>query len=227
MKRFYKDVSVAEHEAAFQLHLDGKPLKTPSGVALAIPALALAEAVAREWREAGATFDPQSLPLTRLAFAAAMPARRARIVEQLLGFGRSDLLCYRAEAPDALVARQAAAWDPLLEWAAEAHGARLAITSGIKFVPQPAQALRALEAALEKRDDFSLAAIHAATPIAGSLVIGLALADGRLDAAEAFAAAHLDESFQAEQWGRDGEAEERLAGRRSELEAAERFLRLL
>ncbi|HXL99009.1 MAG TPA: ATP12 family protein [Rhizomicrobium sp.] len=227
MKRFYKDVSVAGHDGAFQVHLDGKPLKTPSGVVLAIPARALAEAVAREWHETGATFDPQLLPLTRLAFAAAAPAQRARIVEQLIGFGRSDLLCYRAEAPAALVARQAAAWDLLLDWVAETHGARLTVTSGIKFVPQPEAALRALEVALEKRDDFSLAAIHAATPIAGSLVIGLALADGRLDAAEAFAAAHLDESFQAEQWGRDTEAEERLAGRRSELEAAERFLRLL
>ncbi len=229
MKRFYRDVSVGEADGAFRILLDGKALKTPAKGSLNLPKRALAEAIADEWGSAGETIDPQSMPLTRLAFTAldGVSSTRGKVVEYTLGFGRSDLLCYRAEAPQELVARQEAAWNPLLEWAAERYGARLTVVTGITFVEQSAEVLRALEQAIASHDDFALTALHTVASITGSLVLALTLSDGLLDAAQAFSAATLDETFQAKQWGRDAEADARLARLSAELAAAERFLRLL
>jgi chaperone required for assembly of F1-ATPase len=230
MKRFYKRVSTsAAPDGGYTVLLDDKPIKTPARATLILPPKALAEAVAEEWRGQGETIDPRSMLLTRLAFAAidTVSQDRARAAEQVLRFGRSDLLCYRAEAPPELVARQTAAWDPLLDWLAEECGARLLSGSGIAFIEQPADALLALEKAGRHHDDFTLAGLHAAATITGSLVLALALSSGRVSAAEAFALAMLDEDFQAEKWGRDAEAEQRRARLLSELSAAERWLRLL
>jgi chaperone required for assembly of F1-ATPase len=226
MKRFYKDVSVAEEGGAFRILLDGKPVKTPSRKSLIVPTRALAEAVAEEWRGQGETVELAEMFITRLATAGA-DANRGHIGEQLLVFGKSDLLCYRAEAPRELAARQVAAWDPLLDWAHQKFGARFAVATGIVFVEQPAEALLALEKAVWDRDDFVLAAVHAAASITGSLVLALALAERRLTAEQAFAASRLDETFQAEKWGQDAEAEARTARLAGELAAAERFLRSL
>ena len=229
MKRFYKDVSVAEDGGAFRVLLDGRTLKTQAKATLELPTRALAEAVAQEWREVGEDIDPTLMPLTRLSFAGidGVKADRARVAEHALAFGRTDLLSYRAEAPRELVARQATAWDPLLDWATERFGAKLNITAGIMHVEQPAQALAAFRKAIDAHDDFALGALHTATTVTGSLVLALALADRRLTAAEAFAAATIDETFQAEKWGMDHEAEQRLKRHAAELSGAEIFLRLL
>jgi len=226
--RFYKAVAVAGVAGRFTVLLDGKPVKTPNRAALDLPGQELAEAIAVEWRGQGEKLDPATMPLTRLAYAArdVGAAQRARIATEILGFGRSDLLCYRAEAPAALVARQAANWDPMLDWAASRFGARLAVGTGIGFVTQSEAALAALALPIEGCDEFALVALHGATSITGSLVLVLALLDERLDAAEAFRLSRLDEDFQAEAWGRDAEAEARAARLARELSAIAQFLRL-
>jgi chaperone required for assembly of F1-ATPase len=229
VKRFYKAVSVAPGDGGFAVHLDGKPLKTPARAPFALPNAALAEAIAEEWREQGEEIDMASMPMTRLSFAAidTVPSQRCATIEHVLGFGRTDLVSYRAETPNALIARQAASWDPLLEWLAQTYGARLAVTSGIRHVAQSEQSIAALENAARALNDYELVALHAATTITGSLTIALALIAGRITADEAFHAAHVDEHFQAEKWGRDEPAEARRAGLRAELQSAERFLKAI
>jgi chaperone required for assembly of F1-ATPase len=230
MKRFYKEVTAsAAADGGWAVLLDGKPVKTPQRALLKLPNLSLAEAMAEEWRGQGETIDPRSMPLTRLAFAAidSVALDRARVAEQVLRFGKSDLLCYRAEAPPELVARQTVAWDPQLDWLAATHGARLSTGSGIAFIEQPSDALLALEQAVWKHDDFALAALHAAATITGSLALALAVAEAWLSAEDAFALATIDETFQAEKWGRDPEEEVRRARLLSDLSAAARLLRLV
>jgi chaperone required for assembly of F1-ATPase len=196
---------------------------------LSLPNLPLAEAIAEEWRAQGETLDTQSMPLTRLAFAAidVVMAERVSIAAQVLGYAKHDLLCYRAEDPPELAARQARVWDPLLDWAAETYRARLNVGFGVRHVPQPPDAIAELQQAIARYDEFELAALHTATTITGSLILALALAEEEISANEAFTAATLDETFQAEKWGRDAEADQRRQRLRSELTAADRFLRLL
>jgi chaperone required for assembly of F1-ATPase len=229
MKRFYKDVGIARDGGGFAVQLDGKPVKPPSRAPLILPTEALAKAMAEEWRGQGDKLNMASMPLTRLAFAAVdtVPKQRAAMIEHLLGFGRSDLVSYRAEFPDALIARQAAAWDPLLAWLSETHGAKLAVTSGIRHVAQSEDAMEALQRILSSLTDYELVALHAATTITGSLTIALALMGRRITTDQAFDAAHIDEHFQAEKWGHDEAAETRRRNLKSELDSAERFLRLL
>jgi chaperone required for assembly of F1-ATPase len=228
MKRFYKDVSVAHGGDGFAVHLDGRAMKTPSHAPLVMPTEALANAIADEWRGQGDEVDTKAMPMTRMAFAAidTAPKERASMIGQLLGFGRTDLVSYRAEHPEELAARQKAAWDPLLNWLSATHNARLAVTAGIKAVAQPEPSLVALSGAVGAMNDYQLVALHAATTITGSLTIALALAAGRLTAAQAFDVAHVDEHFQVEKWGRDSEADARLERLKTELESAERFLKL-
>jgi chaperone required for assembly of F1-ATPase len=230
MKRFYKEASAsAGRDGGYTVLLDGKAVKTPKRAMLSLPNLPLAEAIAEEWRGQGETLDPQTMPLTRLAFAAidVVTPERARIAKQILKYVETDLLCYRAEDPPELVARQAHIWDPLLDWAAETYGARLKVGFGIRPVPQPAEAIAELEQTIARYDEFELAALHAATTITGSLILGLALTEEKVRAEGAFAAATLDETFQAEKWGRDAEPEERRHRLLAELTAASRLLRLL
>ena len=148
--KFYKDVDVAEAGDAFVVRLDGKPIKTPHRAVLAVPKRALAEAITKEWRDQAQIVDPATMPLTRLAYAAIdiASAHRARLVDEILAFGRTDLLCYRAETPAALVARQAQGWDSLLDWAGERFGAGLATGTGIAFVEQPPESAAAFAAAV-------------------------------------------------------------------------------
>lgn len=227
-KRFYQTAESARGEDGFRILLDGKPVKTPAQSVFAVPSAALAAAIAAEWRAQGDSIDPATMPLFRLANTALarLPDTREGVIEQTLGYGRSDLLCYRAEAPAALVARQDAAWTPLLDWAAQRFGARLHSVSGISYVSQSETALAALRTAITASDDFALTALSAATALTGSLVLGLALREGQIDTDTAFALATLDEMFQAEQWGEDAEAMARLAALRAELADIVRFMRL-
>jgi chaperone required for assembly of F1-ATPase len=223
MKRFYKEAAVGEGNAVL---LDGKSAKTPAHATLALPARALAEAIAEEWRRQGETMRPQTMPLTKLANTAIdrVAGREAEIVAQILGYA-NDLLCYRALAPKDLVARQSAEWNPLLDWAAERY-ARLAVGTGIAHIAQAEEALAVYRRALAAHDAFTLAALHNAASICGSLVLALALAEARLDAHEAFALSRLDEAFQAEKWGVDAETESRARALETELLAAEQFMKL-
>ncbi|MBX3492729.1 MAG: ATPase [Parvibaculum sp.] len=228
-KRFYKEAQAGEVEGGYAILLDGRAVKTPSKQVLAVPYAALARAMAAEWAGQGEYIDPRSMWLTKLANTALdlVKPRRAAVIAEIVNFAGTDLLCYRAEAPDALVARQAAEWEPLLAWAAKAHGIRLKVTTGIVHVAQDDAALAAYGRALEGLDHFRLAALHNAVTLTGSAVIGLALLERRLDVAGAFAAAHLDETWQMEISGRDAEEEARLARRRAELGETSRFLDLL
>ncbi len=228
MKRFYKSVGVARQGNIFAVTLDGRPMKTPGSEILALRSERLAEAIAREWAVQAGEIDLDSMHLTKLGYAAidGVP-HRADVAARVLNFGRTDLVCYRAAEPKALAERQAAAWDLPLAWVRARYRAELVVTTGIVHVAQPPNAVAELEQVIAGCDQYRLAGLDAATGILGSMVLGLALADGKLDSAAAFAAAHVDESFQAEKWGRDAEADRRLARLQTALDAAERFLRLL
>jgi chaperone required for assembly of F1-ATPase len=228
MKRRYREVAVTAAADGFGLALDGKPVNTPAGAALVVRARALAAAVAAEWSAQGEQLRPDTMPLTQLTATAldrVAPARAA-VIEQLLNYGETDLLCYRATEPPELVDRQVAMWQPLLDWAQLRFGAELAVIAGLMPQPQPAEALAALRAALAPFDALGLTGLLAAAGAAGSLVLALALQAGRLSADEARALSQLDETFQIERWGEDAEAAARRAGLRADLVAAGRFLAL-
>ncbi len=226
MKRFYERASVG---ADNQVLLDGRPVRTPGRAPLALPGASLAEAIADEWQAQGETIDPRSMPLTGLANAAIdrIAPAKAAFAAGLAAYGESDLLCYRAEGPAPLVARQTEAWDPLLAWARDRYDVVLAVTSGIVHKAQPPETVARLAAAVEARDHFELAGLSPLVTISGSLVVALALAEGATGLGAAWAAASLDEQWQAEQWGEDEEAVRALAGRRADFAAAARFLSLL
>ncbi len=228
-KRVYKEARAAAAEDGFEVQLDGRTLRTPAGVRLALPAEALAAAIAAEWQAQGDTIHPETMPMMSLACTALdrVAPRRAEIVTEILRFAETDLLCYQAGAPPALVQRQTEIWRPLLDWAAQELDAPLHFTSGILAIDQPADSLAALRRAVEALDDLTLAALSLAVAAAGSLIIGLALLRGRLDPEGAFTAAELDASYQIELWGEDPEATRRRAICRADLEAAARLAALL
>jgi chaperone required for assembly of F1-ATPase len=226
--RFYRDVTVEKAGEAYRVLLDGKPIRTPAGADFLLPSEAMAQAVAEEWRAQGEKLTPESMPLTKLANTAIdrVASQREACIEQILAFANSDSVCYRAASPQDLVARQSAQWDKLLEWARDRFDAQFHIATGIGFVEQPPEAVAALGRALAGSDDFTLAAIHAASTLARSAIIALGLSEGRLDADEAFAAAELDEIYQAEKWGEDEQALIQSRGKAAELTNIARFLRL-
>ncbi|WP_455372282.1 ATP12 family chaperone protein [Limibacillus halophilus] len=228
-KRFYRQASAGEAEGGFAVLLDGRPVRSPLKQPVTLPSAALAEALAAEWEAQGEEIVPESMPLTALACTALDRAgpQRAELEEQLLAYGGNDLVCYWAEHPEALVARQRAVWKPLLDWCRERFGARLDARQGILHSAQPSESLEALRKALSSLDPFRLAALSSACGTSGSLVIALALLEGRLDAENAFQAAELDASFQIERWGEDAEAAARRTVVRQELAAVEEFLHLL
>ena len=229
MKRFYRKVEVVPAVAGHAVALDGKPIKTPAKLALVMPNAALAAAIAAEWEAQETEIRPAEMPLTRLASTAIdrVAPQRSEIERQIAGYAATDLVCYRAAHPPELTARQEAAWQPLLEWAAQRYDAPLEIAAGVIPVAQPAASLRAFAAAVAEHDDCALAALHLATGACGSLVIALALSEDRIDAAEALAASQLDESFQIAAWGEDEEQARRRAGLAGDIAAAARFLSLL
>ncbi len=226
MKRFYKTVGVQRAGALFGIVLDGRPVKTPEREVLALRSAALADAVAAEWARQGDELG--DMPLTRLANTAIdrVRADRAPALKQIADFAGHDLVCYRSAAPAELAAREAAAWDLPLLWARTQHGLDLKTTTGAVSIPQPGFDAGDLGQRLSRLDEFALTGLSAAAPLLKSAVLALVMADGRLDAAAAHAAAHVDETFQAEKWGRDAEAEKRLKGLLAELEVTNLFLQL-
>lgn len=208
--------------------LDGRPVRTPARVPLILPTVALADAVAAEWREVGETLDPRAMPLTGLANAATdvVAADRAGFAGGLARYADSDLLCYRAEMPEPLVARQMAAWTPAIDWAQRRYDIHLVTTAGIVHRPQPPLALARLADAVAALDDWALAACSPIVTITGSLLLALALVEGASMADAAWAAAHVDEDWQIELWGEDALAADARARRRAEFDAAVSFLAL-
>jgi chaperone required for assembly of F1-ATPase len=230
--RFYERAHVgdapAEGTESYAVLLDGKPIRTPVRELLAAPSKQLAQAIADEWQEQRDLIDPARMPLTRLANSiidGVVPRREpvAAEIEKYLG---SDLVFYRASEPEGLVANQARHWDPVIAWAREELGARFLLIEGLSFVAQPPEAVAAAMQAVP-RDAWRLGAVNAATSMTGSALIALALAHGRLDVEAAWSAAHVDEDWNIEKWGRDEQELERRAFRVAEMQAAARVLSVL
>ena len=229
MKRFYKQARVKGAAGGHGVELDGRLVKTLGKRDLVVPSPALAAAMAGEWEAQQGEIRRETMPLTRLAGVTLDRGsiEREAVVQKAAGYAGTDLVCYRATRPPALVARQDAVWQPLIDWATERYDAPLVVTNGVIPASQPAASLAALAAVVAAHGDFALTALHAATTACGSLVIALALMEGRLDADQAFAASQLDESYQIEAWGEDGEQAKRRAALASEIEAAAQFISLL
>jgi chaperone required for assembly of F1-ATPase len=229
-KRFYKEARVGEGGGGFEVLLDGKPVKTPAKRSLALPSRPLAEAVAAEWAGQGETINPGAMPLTKLGNVAIdrVAEERDAVIGEITKYAGTDLVCYRAREPEGLVAAQKEAWDPVLEWAREALGARFVCAEGVRHVTQSPETLAAVRAEIAKAaSPLRLAALASATALSGSALIALALAGGKLSADAAWKAAQVDEDWNVARWGDDAEAAERRASRRAEFDAAAKVLALV
>jgi chaperone required for assembly of F1-ATPase len=227
-KRFYTKAEVAESANGFAITLDGRPIRTPSGREVTAPAREIADAIAAEWNAQADDINPLTMPLTRFANSVveAVVDRIDAVTEDVAKYFQSDLLFYRAGHPEALVAREAAAWDPVVFWAADTLGAHFILAEGIVHVRQPETAVAAARSALPT-DPWSIAALHVVTSLTGSALLGLALLRGVLDQDQVWAAAHVDEDWNIEKWGIDEEVAARRAARLVDFEAAASILKIL
>ena len=227
-KRFYEQAVAVEHEDGFAIHLDGRPLRTPAKALLILPDAELADAVAAEWAAQTEFVDPATMSLTRLANSAldTVAEDPGAVAQEAARYAGSDLLCYRAEEPDGLVERQNAAWDPILDWARDHLGLRFNLAGGIVHVSQPDETLARVESILTGYAPLPLAGLHVITTLTGSVVLALAVANGRLDAETAWSAAFVDEDWQIAHWGADAEAMKRRRAAWRDMEAAARLARL-
>lgn len=228
-KRFWTDVAVTAEEGGHTIRLDGRALRTPERALLVLPNARLADALAEEWRAVGEEILPDQMPFTRAANSAVDKVARqyAAVAEMVAAYGATDLLCYRADAPDALVAQQAAGWDPWLRWSEEALNAPLVAVAGVVPTPQPEASIAALNARVRDFDAFQLTALHDLVVHSGSLILGLAVAELALPPAEAWRLSRIDEDWQASQWGLDAEAEAAARLRERAFHDAARLLDLL
>lgn len=228
-KRFWTEVRLEEAEGGYALRLDHRPVRTPGGALCVLPTRPLAEAVAAEWEAQGPQVNPLEMPLTRSANSAidrVVPDFDA-VAEIVAAYGESDLVCYRAPHPEGLKRREAEAWDPLVDWAAERLGASLILAEGVMHVAQPAPALARLGAAVRAHGPWELTALHELVTLSGSLVIGLAVSHGRIDPVAAWEASRVDEQWNIEEWGEDAEAAAAAERRRREFLAAARLIGLV
>jgi chaperone required for assembly of F1-ATPase len=227
-KRFYAKAGAVEGKDGFVVTLDDKPVRTPSGRQLMVPVRAIADAIVAEWEAQQEFIDPLIMPMTRFANSVvdAVIDRVEAVTEDMAKYFESDLLFYRAGHPEALVAREAAHWDPLLFWAADTLGAHFILAEGIVHVRQPESAIAAVRAALPA-DPWSIAALHVITTLTGSALLALALSRGVVDPDQAWAAAHVDEDWNIEKWGVDEEVAAKRAARLVDFRAAVRILEAL
>ena len=229
-KRFYTKVGLNEDASGHAITLDDKTVRTPSRNALVVPSRTVAESMVAEWEAQKEFIDPLSMPVTRLANsvldAISTEEQIAAVRDDIAKYFGSDLLFYRASHPEALMAREASAWDPVLFWVAEELGAHFILAEGVMHVSQPEQALAAARAALPS-DSWRVAALHMVTTITGSALLALALLRGRLNADEVWSAAFVDEDWNAEKWGLDEESAIRRAARKVDFEGAVAVLRAL
>jgi chaperone required for assembly of F1-ATPase len=224
-KRFYAEVGVVEAEGGFAITLDGRPIKTPSGRIVTVPVRGIADAIAAEWQAQQENIAPLTMPLTRFANSVVEGVidQVQPVSDDAAKYLRSDLLFYRAGYPEGLVAREASHWDPVLSWAANALGAHFILGEGVMHVSQPESAVEAARAALPS-DPWRVAAVHVVTTLTGSALLALALHHGVLDPDQVWAAAHVDEDWNAEQWGVDEEVAARRAARLVDFTAAASIL---
>ena len=229
MKRVYREVQVASAGEPWRIMLDARELQTPARHPFLLPNQGLAEAIASEWRAQAEKINPGTMPLTRLAATAIdrIRSHRQKTIDDIVGYAETDLVCYRAERPADLVTRQTASWQPLVDWATLRFDAPMLVVTGVIPRRQSPAVAAALRAALAGVDEFWLSALQEVTTLCGSIVIGLALRERRLDAEAAWRASQLDESYQIEKWGEDVEAARRRADIRRDLDAAWRFMGLL
>ncbi|MBV9860499.1 MAG: ATPase [Alphaproteobacteria bacterium] len=229
MKRAYANAEAIGSPGGHSVALDGKPLRTPGKRPLVVPTAALAEAIAEEWNAQHQEVRPATMPLMRLAATALdrVAAEHDKIAAEVANYAGTDLVCYRADQPPALASRQHAVWQPLIDWAMLRYDAPLVVTSGVIPAAQPNASLRTFAAVVSEFDDFRLAGMQALTGACGSLIVALAVLEGRIGAEAAFAVSQLDESFQIEAWGEDEEAAERRRALRADIAATALFLALL
>ncbi len=225
-KRFYKDVTIGG-DGPFAILLDGRIAKTPSKKVVAVESQTLAKDVAAEWAAQTGVINPATMPLTTLVITAidAVAGREADVAAEIVRYAGSDLMCYRAEGPAKLVTRQAELWDPVLAWAASDLGARFVLGEGVVHVAQSPGSIAAIARAIDGIPALPLAALHVMTTLTGSALLAIAVGRARLDAEEAWAAAHVDEDFQIAQWGGDAEAAVRRAKRWAEMQVAAQVVR--
>jgi len=228
MKRFWREARVEAGSDGHLVLLDGKPVRTPAKRPLALPTEALARAVAMEWQAQGEVVKPAAMPLTQLCCTTLdlTLASEAAVAREVAAYGATDLLCYRAAEPPSLAERQRRLWQPLLDWAARCYAAPLTVTSGLVAVVQPPASLAALDAAVAAFRGFRLTALADLVRGTGSLVLGLAVAEGEITAELAFDAAELDATHQMELWGTEHEAVQRRAALKADLASAARLLEL-
>ena len=231
-RRFYKEATVQQRDGGCLLLLDGRPAKSPGGNHFALPGVAAARALADEWSAQGETIDPAAMPLTRIVNSAIDGVARHldATLEEIAGYAGADLVCYRSAGPTALVEAQAAAWDPILDFAREKLGAHLVCAEGVVYIEQPEPARAAAAEAVARIGDagaaapFVLATLQVMTTLSGSVLIALGVALGALSFQDAWRAAHVDEDFEIAAWGEDAEAMCRREGQWREFEAAARLL---
>ncbi len=229
-KRFYKTAEVMQEADGYAVHLDGKQVKTPARKRLVLSSAAAARLVADEFAAQETEIDPAAMPVTRLANTAldGVAADIQAVAEDILRFSTSDLLCYRADSPQTLVERQNQAWDPIIDWARVALGAHFVVGEGVIHVEQPREAVTAVDIHLRRYSDpVQIACIHTMTTLTGSALLALAVAAGELDVETAWAAAHVDEDWNIDQWGEDAEAAARRIKRFAEMKAASDLFKAL
>ncbi len=227
-KRFWKEALVGEVDGGYTVLLDGRTVKTPAKSALVMPTRAMADAAAAEWDAQEGEVLPLTMPVTRSANAAIdkVAVQHAEVADMLAAYGGTDLLCYRADSPQELIDRQAKAWQPLLDWAAETYKAPLVTASGVIHVAQPEDSLKRLAAIVHQLNNFELAAFHDLVSLSGSLVLGLAATQKKAPIEELWVLSRLDETWQEEQWGEDEEAAELAEVKRQAFVHADRFFQL-
>lgn len=228
-RRFWTTATVAPLDGGFGVHLDARPLRTPGKAVLSLPTRRAAEAVAAEWQAQDEVIVPALMPVTLAANAAIdkVAAQQDEVTAMLAAYGETDLLCYRAEAPEALLARQAEAWDPLLDWAQARYGARLTVAQGVMFVAQPEPALERLADPLRQMSPFQLTGLHDLVALSGSLVIALAAIENHLPVDTLWQRSRIDETWQEDHWGTDSEAGALTQRRWQAFERALTFFRLV
>ncbi|MFT9217020.1 MAG: ATP12 family protein [Acetobacter malorum] len=232
-KRFWKQATVVPEQEGFAVQLDGRPVRLPEKTMLCVPSRALADALAAEWQAAGLTvgghFRPEDLPLTRIAgsMLERIPGARAGVIDSLLAYAGSDLLCYREAGNSRLARRQRELWSPWLDWCQDTFGMELCTTEGVMPITQPDATMKTLRALLESLSDADLAVLGVAVPALGSLYLGLVLVKGQGTPEELVACATLDEREQMAIWGEDTDVTDRIATRLRDVTDAAHFLELL
>ena len=229
MRRFWTSVEVVGGENGWGVRLDGKPLRTPARMELAVPSSVLAEAIAEEWRSAADEIDPRAMPLTGLANAAIdrISLAKAQFAAGLSHYVEADLACYRSEWPPELVDRQTASWDPLLAWARRRFDVDFSTTTGLMHVPQPAATVERLAHEIAALNPYQLAGLSPLITVGGSLVAALAVFEGAISPEEGWLAVSVDDRWQLEQWGTDPDAELALKNHHADFLAGARFIELL